>query len=214
MKKLLRILALQFTVAAFIVAGASSPAGADTTETDAEIAAQWQNAWDTYKFYDTTPPAPDSGRSRVTTSISIQIDAPINHVFTAYSNINNHIGRAAFLKRVITHKDWCSGDTRFINFTAIEDIPYQGVIVTAKTFAQQRIHSSDYYYETDTWSDPNVVTHQKITFNRVPGNKTVVTERLTFDADATLIDFVVQNGVASHQQTQTAVKQAIESGEL
>ncbi|MEW9529735.1 hypothetical protein [Microbispora sp. NPDC049125] len=214
MKKLLRLLAVQMFAAVLAVAAVAGPAGADTTETDAEIAAQWQNAWNTYKFYDTTPPAPGSGRSRVTTSISIQIDAPIMHVFAAYSNINNHIGRAAFLKRVITHKDWCAGGTRYINLTAIEDIPYEGAVVSLKTFAQQRIHSDDYYYETDTWSEPNVVTHQKIVFKRVPGNKTVVTENLTFDADATLIDFVVQNGVASHQQTQTAIKQAIESGQL
>jgi uncharacterized membrane protein len=213
-KKLLRLLTAPFLAAAVIVTALSAPASADTVESDAEIAAQWQTAWDTYKFYDTSPPLPDSGRSRVTSSISVDIDAPIKTVFDAYSNINNHIGRAAFLKRVVTHKEFSECNLRYINFTAIEDVPYEGTVVTLKTHAQQRINSDSFSYETDTWSEPNVVTHQKIVFEKAAGGKTRVTERLTFDADASLIDFVVTNGVASHQQTQAALKQAIESGEL
>ncbi|WP_214416605.1 hypothetical protein [Sphaerisporangium fuscum] len=214
MKKLIRLLAAPLVAATVILTAMSAPAGADTTETDAELAAQWQAAWDTYKFYDTTPPAPDSGRSRAVREISITIDAPIGKVFPAYSNINNHLGRAPFLKRVVTYKDWTQDDIRTINFTAIEDIPYQGTIVTSKTQAQQRIHRDELYYETDTWSEPNVVTHQKITFTPVPLGRTTVTERLTFDADASLIDFVADNGAGAHQQTQVALKQAIESGRL
>jgi hypothetical protein len=213
-KKLLRLLAAPFLVAAVMVTALSAPASADTAETDAEIAAQWQTAWDTYDFTDVTPPLPGSGRSRVKTSITVEIDAPIKNVFAAYSNINNHIGRAAFLKRVVTHDTYFSCGLRYNDFTAIEDIPFEGTVVSLKTHAQQRIDRDDYSYETDTWSEPNVVTHQKIVFEKVSGGKTEVTERLTFDADASLIDFVVQNGVASHQQTQSALKQAIESGQL
>jgi hypothetical protein len=47
-KKLLRLVAAPFLVAAVIVTALSVPASADTAETDAEIAAQWQTAWDTY----------------------------------------------------------------------------------------------------------------------------------------------------------------------
>jgi uncharacterized membrane protein len=214
-KKLLRLLAAPFVAATVIVTALSVPASADTVETDAEIAAQWQTAWDTYKFYDVSPPPlPESGRSRAKSSISVEIDAPINHVFAAYSNINNHIGRAAFLKRVVTHNDFSEGNLRYINFTAIEEVPFQGTVVTLKTHAQQRINYDGLYYETDTWSEPNVVTHQKIIFEKLADDKTEVTERLTFDADTSLIDFVVANGVASHQQTQAALKQAIESGQL
>ncbi|GAA4597058.1 hypothetical protein GCM10023194_70840 [Planotetraspora phitsanulokensis] len=215
MKKFLRLLAAPLFVATAMVASLSLPASADAVDTDPAIAAQWQTAWDTYKFAEVTPPPPPgSGRSRTTTSISVTINESAKNVFDAYSNINNHIGRAAFLKRVVTHKQFTDCDVRYINFTAIEDVPFEGTVVSLATHAQQRLHRDDLFYETDTWSEPNVVTHQKITFARLSGGKTKVTERLTFEADTSLIDFVVTNGVASHQQTQTALKQAIESGAL
>ncbi|WP_424534020.1 hypothetical protein ACOZ38_27340 [Sphaerisporangium viridialbum] len=214
MKKLLRALVVPLLAAGFVLTGFTGPVRADAPVSDAELALHWQTAWDTYRFYDTAPPVPGSGRSRDTTQISVVINAPVRQVFEKYSNINNHIGRAAFLKRVVTHKDTCRHDTRYINFTAIEDIPYEGAIVTSETHAQQRIHQDDLYYETDTWSLPNVVTHQKIVFRKLTGGKTEVTERLTFDADTSLIDFVVTNGTASHQQTQVGLKAAIERGEL
>lgn len=210
-KKLLRALAVPMFAVTLVLAAFSGPVHA---ETDTQLAAEWQEAWDTHKFYETTPPAPGSGRSRVTTSISVDIDAPAAHVFPAYSNFENHIGRAAFLKRVVTHKDWFQTATRYINLTAIEEIPYQGAIVVSKVHAQQRRHPIELYYETDSWSEPGVVTHQKIVFKRLAGGKTRVTEQLTFEADDALIDFVITNGVASHQQTQTALKEAIESGAL
>ncbi|MBB2912019.1 hypothetical protein FHS43_003299 [Streptosporangium becharense] len=215
MKKLLRVLAAQLFAAAFVLTALSAPAHAGTADTDPVLAAEWQTTWDTYRFSDASPPPlPGSGRERVKTSISIEIAAPAEQVFTAYSNINNHLGMHSFLKRVVTHKDWCRDDTRYINFTAVEEIPYQGQIVVSNTHAQQRIHQDELYYETDTWSQPNVVTHQKIVFTPLDGGRTKVTEHLTFDADTSLIDFAVTNGVASHEVTQAALKQAIESGEL
>ncbi|MDH2429206.1 hypothetical protein [Sphaerisporangium sp. TRM90804] len=214
MKKLLQVLAAQLFAATFVLTALSGAARADTPPSDAELAQEWQVAWDTHRFTDTTPPAPGSGRSRATSSISIEIAAPAKRVFAAYSDIDNHIGRHSFLKRVVTHADYCRHDTRYVDFTAIEEIPYEGAIVTSKTHAQQRLHPDKLYYETDTWSEPNVVSHQKIVFTKLPGGRTRVTEHLTFDADTTLIDFVVTNGTASHQQTQTALKQAIESGDL
>ncbi|MEU6415457.1 hypothetical protein [Microbispora sp. NPDC046933] len=218
MRKILRVVAAPMFAAAFVLAALSAPANADTTadttESDAEIAQEWQTVWDTYHFTDTTPPAPGSGRSRVTNSISVDINAPAAPVFGKYSDFNNHIGKNPFLKRVVTHKQWCADDTTYRNLTAIEEIPYEGAIVVSKTHAQQRLHPEKLYYETDSWSQPNVVTHQKIVFTRLPGGKTRVTENLTFEADSSLIDFVATNGTASHQQLQAALKQAIESGEL
>ncbi|MEV4183514.1 SRPBCC family protein [Streptosporangium canum] len=215
MKKLLRLLATPLFAAALVLTAFSGPARADVPESDAELAVEWQAAWDTYRFYDSTPPPlPGSGRSRDKARISIEIDAPVEHVFAAYSDINHHIGMHSFLKRVVTHGDRSQGGTRTIDFTAIEEIPYQGTIVTSKTHAQQRIDHAGLRYETDTWSLPGVVTHQKILFKELDNGKTEVTEHLTFDADTSLIDFVVTNGVASHEQTQAALKQAIESGEL
>ncbi|MDP9848867.1 SRPBCC family protein [Streptosporangium lutulentum] len=215
MKKILRRHAIQLFAATFVLSALSSPAQADTPESDAQLALEWQTAWDTYRFYDSTPPPhPGSGQSRAESSISITINAPIEAVFAKYSNINNHVGMHSFLKRVVTHKDWSKGRTRSVNFTAIEEIPYEGATVVNKTHAQQRINRDKFFYETDTWSLPNVVTHQKIVFEKRSGGKTEVTEHLTFDADTSLIDFVVANGVSSHEVTQAALKQAIESGEL
>ncbi|MFF5210191.1 hypothetical protein [Streptosporangium sp. NPDC000396] len=215
MKKLFRLLSAQLFAAAFLLTAFSGAARADTSQSDVELAAEWQATWDTYKFYDSAPPPlPGSGLSREKAEISIEIDAPVGRVFPAYSNINNHIGMHSFLKRVVTHKDWSQDGKRYINFTAIEEIPYQGTIVTLKTHAQQRIDLAGLKYETDTWSMPGVVTHQKIVFADLGGGKTEVTEHLTFDADNSLIDFAVANGVASHEATQAALKQAIESGQL
>ena len=88
----------------------------------------------------------------------------------------------SFLKRVVTHKDWYKNGRRHINFTAVEEIPYEGAIVVNNTHAQQRIDSSGLRYETDTWSLPGVFTHQKIVFKKLTSGKTKVTEHLTFDA--------------------------------
>ncbi|MFG3437531.1 hypothetical protein ACGF0J_09830 [Nonomuraea sp. NPDC047897] len=225
MKHFLRLVTAPLFAGALLVSGTAGPATAnttaadttanttvDTTETDAELAAEWQTAWDTHAFYDTTPPAPGSGRSRATTEISIEIDRPVGQVFSAYSNLDNHIGVNPFLKRVATHADSRRHGTRYVNLTAIEEIPYQGTTVTNKVHAQQRLHTAGFFYETDTWSEPDVVTHQMITFKQVGDGRTLVTEKLTFDADTALIDFVAANGTASHQQTQAGLKQAIEQG--
>jgi hypothetical protein len=212
-KKLLRFLTAPVVAMALLLTGLSSPARA---ETDAQLAASWQLAWDTYRFYEIlTAPLPWTGRSQVNRDIAIDINAPIAHVFDAYSNINNHIGMHSFLKRVVTHADWTENDVRYINFTAIEDIPLvAGIPVSSKTHAQQRIHRNAFYYETDSWTLPNVVTHQKIVFTDLGNGVTRVTEHLTFEASILLIDFTVTNGVAAHQATQAGLKTAIENGTL
>ncbi|WP_182884624.1 hypothetical protein [Microbispora sp. H10885] len=214
MRKILRVVAAQMFAAAFVVTTLTNPAHADTTESDADIALEWQSVYDTYHFTDATPPAPGSGRSRVVNSISVDIDSPMPQTFYKYSNFNNHIGKNPFLKRVVTHQEWKAAPVLYRNLTAIEEIPYQGTIVVSKTHAQQRLHADGFYYETDSWSQPNVVTHQKIEFSPLPGGKTRVTENLAFEADDSLIDFVAANGTAAHQQLQGALKQAIESGAL
>ncbi|MGJ6966009.1 hypothetical protein ACSDR0_29285 [Streptosporangium sp. G11] len=212
--KHLRLLAAQLLAAVLVLTAFSGPARADTPEGDAQLAAEWQTAWDTHEFYKDVPPLPGSGRSRAQDCISITIDAPIQQVFSAYSNINNHLGMHSFLKRVVTHDAWTKFGKRNVNFTAVEEIPYEGSIVVSNTHAQQRIDLDEFYYETDTWSVPNVVTHQKIVFKKLSNSKTQVTEYLTFDADTTLIDFVVAGGVSSHEATQAGLKQAIENGNL
>jgi hypothetical protein len=196
---------------------APSTARADVPETDAQLAAEWQYAWDFYKFYQVlTNPLPITGRSSVSQDISIDINAPRQHVFDVYSNFNNHLGRAAFLVRNVYHSVTVAGGIQTNDLTAIEDIPLPvvGIVTSDKTHAQQRIHLNDYYYETDSWTLPNVVTHQKIVFDDLGGGVTRVTEHLTFEASILLIDYTVTNGVSSHQQTQAGLKAAIESGAL
>ncbi|MBO3749924.1 hypothetical protein J5X84_27910 [Streptosporangiaceae bacterium NEAU-GS5] len=215
MKNLLRLLAAQVFAAAFVLTAVSGPAQADTGPTDAQLAAEWQTALDTYHFTVTPPPpAPGSGRSRAKATISIVINSPIAHVFPIYSNFNNHVGLHSFLKRIVTHKTGVLAGRVFNNFTAIEDVPFEGTIVTLYTHGQQRIDVKGQFYETDTWSQPNVLTHQKIIFKKLSAKKTQVTEQLIFDADTSLIDTVLQGGVSSHQATQAGLKEAIESGAL
>lgn len=213
MKKFLRLLTAPVFAAALLLTALTGPARADT---DPVLALQWQLAWNTYAFYQhLTAPLPVNGRTAQSRDISVDIDAPLDHVFAAYSDINHHLGRASFLKRVVTHADYVQDDVRYINFTAVEDIPVvAGIPVTANTHAQQRIHAADHFYETDTWTLPNVVTHQKIEFTDLGGGRTRVTEHLTFEASVLLIDFTVTNGVSSHQATQAGLKAAIENGEL
>ncbi|GAA3018694.1 hypothetical protein [Streptosporangium longisporum] len=214
MKKHLRLLAAQLFAAVLVLTALSGPARADTPVGDAQLAAEWQAAWDTHRFYENTPPAPGSGRSRAEDSISITIDAPISRVFPAYIDFENHIGKHSFLKRVVTHRDRFVGAERHIDLTAVEEIPYEGTTVTINTHAQQRVNYQGHYYETDSWTFPGVVTHQKIVFTRLSGTRTEVTEYLTFEADTSMIDFAIANGVASHQATQAALKQAIENHDL
>ncbi|MFC4588391.1 hypothetical protein [Sphaerisporangium corydalis] len=215
MKNLLRLLAVQASAAALVLVAVPVAAHADTPPTDAQLAAAWKTALDTYKFTVTPPPpAPGSGRSRAKGTISIVINAPITHVFPVYSNFKNHLGLHSFLKRIVTHKTGVAGGKTYNNFTAIEDIPFEGAIVTNYTHAQQRIDVKGLRYETDTWSLPSVFTHQKIVFKKLSGNKTQITEQLIFDTDTSLIDVALESGVSSHKATQAGLKAAIESGAL
>lgn len=216
MTKTFRVVTTPLVAIALLLTGLLVTPKPARAETDAQLAASWQLAWDTYRFYEKlTAPLPWTGRSQVTRDISIDINAPIDRVFDAYSNVNNHIGMHSFLKRVVTHADYTTGGVRYVNFTAIEEIPVvAGVPVTSRTHAQQRIHRDAHYYETDSWTLPNVVTHQKIVFTALGDGATRVTEHLTFEASILLIDFTVTNGVASHQATQAGLKTAIENGTL
>ncbi|MEV4524628.1 SRPBCC family protein [Streptosporangium sp. NPDC049304] len=212
MTKLLRLLVAPLSAVVLLTTVFSAPARADT---DPVLAAQWQIAWNTYRFYEClTAPLPITGRGQAKRDVSIEIDAPVEHVFDAYSNINNHLGAHSFLQRVVTHADWTDAGTRYVNLTAVENIPVAGLPVTVNTHAQQRVHRDALYYETDTWTLPNVVTHQKIIFHDLGDGRTRVTEHLTFEASVLLLDFTVTNGVSSHQATQAGLKAAIESGEL
>ncbi len=185
------------------------------TVTDAELAVEWQVAWTTYHFDQTLKQrSPLALCCSVTRTLSIEIDAPIDHVFAVYSDIDNHVGRHSFLRRVVTHAEYESDGVHVRNFTALEDVPIAGVPVELHTHAQQRIHEDGYFYESDSFDLPDVVTHQLVVFEDLGDGRTRVTERLVFETNALLIDFTVTNGVEAHEATMAGLKEAIESGEL
>ncbi|WP_460367221.1 hypothetical protein [Actinocorallia lasiicapitis] len=213
--KFLRLLAAPFLALALVCGGMSAPAHAE--ESDSQLAAEWRYAWDFYKFYTClTKPLPITGRAVKSQDVTVEIDAPATRVFDAYSDFRNHLGLGGFLRRVAVHADRTEGGVRYVDSTAIEDVPTVAGLppLSIKTHAQQRLHRTELYYETDSWTLPNVVTHQKIVFTDLGGGRTRVVEHLTFEANLLLIDFTLTNGVASHQATAQGLKQAIESGAI
>ncbi|GAA0425170.1 hypothetical protein Acor_82870 [Acrocarpospora corrugata] len=192
-----------------VISAMGTPARA---ETDAQLALQWLQTWNTYRFTQVADPLP-AGRARKSQSISIVINAPRAHVFNAYSDFQHHIGANPFLERVVTHSDKTKHGVRTKNLTAIEVIPLEPPM-TLNTHAQQRLNLSKFFYEVDSWSTGNVVTHQKIVFENVGLLRTRVTEHLTFETTLDLIDYTLTQGVLAHQGIQQGLKQRIESGAL
>lgn len=181
--------------------------------TDQQLAEEWLSTWKTYCFTKVANPLPE-GRARASQSISITINASRAEVFEAYSNFNNHIGANPVLERVVTHSDTTHAGVRTKKLTAIEVIPFDPAPITLNTHARQQLYLADFYYTVDSWSTGYIVTHQKITFEKVSGNKTKVTENLTFETPSELIDLALASGVQAHQGIQTVLKQRIESGAL
>src|SRR5581483_391141 len=72
-------------------------------ETYDEYKAEWQLAWDVYQFERLLP---FDLRSQVTVDLPIDIQAPIDHVYAVYSNLQNDIGRHPFLQGFITYADY------------------------------------------------------------------------------------------------------------
>ncbi|WP_459801306.1 SRPBCC family protein [Herbidospora sp. RD11066] len=187
--------------------------GAPARATTDPLAQEWLDTWNTYKFTQVANPLP-AGRSRASQSISITINAPRAEVFAKYSNFNNHIGANPVLQQVITHSDNTALGRRAKNLTAIEVIPASPAPITLNTHARQVLHLADFFYTVDSWSTGYIVTHQKITFEKVGPLKTKVTENLTFETPTELIDLALSSGVAAHQGIQSGLKQRIESGDL
>jgi hypothetical protein len=180
-------------------------------ETFDEYKAEWQLAWDIYQFERIVP---FDLRSSVTVDLAIDIQAPIDHVYSVYSNLQNDVGRHPFLQGFITYADCVRDGVEYVDFTALENVPAGPIVIPNKTQAQQRKHPAEYLYYTDSWDLPNITTHQKVTFQDMGDGTTHVNEHITFLANPLLIDFTVTNGVASHQAYQAALKRDIENGTL
>jgi hypothetical protein len=180
-------------------------------ETYDEYKAEWQLAWDVYHFERLLP---FDLRAQVTVDLAIDIQAPIDHVYSVYSNLQNDVGRHPFLQGFITYADSTCDGVEYVDFTALENVPAGPIVIPGHTQAQQRKHPAEYLYYTDSWDLPNITTHQEVTFKDVGNGTTHVNEHITFLANALLINFTVTNGVSSHQAYQAALKRDIENGTL
>ncbi len=210
-------MALSFTAAGSPAAQATTSAPT-CTETPNAYTAGWQTDWAAYQAAQQGSGSAGSATGSADVSQSadlpITINAPIAHVFAAYSNLQNDIGRHPFLQAIYTHSTCSDGVTTTIDFTALENIPMGSVTYPAQTEAQQNIVAGSYYYTTDSYDQPGVITHQKVTFVDNGNNTTSVNEHLTFITNPLLESFTVQNGVWSHQVCQAAIKAAIEAGTI
>jgi hypothetical protein len=207
MRKLTKCV-LGFVFAAASTVGFTPAAQAETYD---EYKAEWQLAWDVYQFESVLP---FDLRSRVTVDLPIDIQAPIDHVYSVYSNLQNDVGRHPFLQGFITYADYTRDGVEYIDFTALENVPAGPIVIPGHTQAQQRKHPAQFLYYTDSWDFPNVTTHQEVTFQDMGDGTTHVNEHITFLANPLLINFTVTNGVSSHQAYQAALKRDIENGTL
>ncbi|WP_405498457.1 hypothetical protein [Nocardia sp. NBC_00511] len=172
---------------------------------------EWQASWAVYQAGQQNP---DDGRSSIVVDLPITIDAPLDKVWSVYSDLQNDLGRHPFLKGLVTHRTCDDGDFQVIDFTALEDIPMGPITYPGHTEAEQRINEAEHYYTSESWDLPNVTTHQLITFTDNGDGSTTVNEHITFVADAALIQFTADNGADSHRAYQNALKADIENGTL
>lgn len=201
-------LALTFATGSPVAQADSAPLCTDTPNA---YTAEWQSGW---AAYEAAQGSSSSGQSSRTVDLPITIDAPLDKVWTVYSNLRNDIGRHPFLQDLITHRTCTGNGTETIDFTALENVPMGSADYPAKTQAEQRRYPADHYYLSDSYDEPGVITHQKVTFTDNGDGTTSVNEHLTFIANPLLIDYTVDNGVSSHQAYQAALKRDIENGTL
>ncbi|MFD4469889.1 hypothetical protein ACFWPA_16535 [Rhodococcus sp. NPDC058505] len=171
---------------------------------------EWEASWAAYRLELSQA---DWALSTVTVDLPVEIDAPADRVFPAYSNLYNSLGRHPLLTGIVDRRTYTDGDAEVWEFIALEDIPAGSASIPARTVGQQRIHAAERWYTTDTWDAPGVITNQKVTFTENAGTTTVV-QHLVFRAPAVLIDYAVKNGVAAHLENQQAMKRDIENGTL
>lgn len=197
-------------VTGFALGGTGVAAAEPDSGSSSAVDAEWEASWAAYEFEEShAAPA----LVTVNVDLPVTIDAPVDRVFPAYSNLYNSLGRHPFLRGVLDRRSYTEGDADVWEFIALEEIPAGPVSIPGRTVGQQRVYAADHWYSTDTWDMPGVITHQKVTFAE-DGDATTVTEHLTFSAPAALIDYTVQNGVSSHIANQQAMQRDIENGTL
>jgi uncharacterized membrane protein len=198
-------------LAAGLAVGHAGVAGAQSfSSSSSSVDTEWEISWAAYQAEERLA---GSLLETVEVTLPITIDAPLDHVFPVYSNLNSSLGRHPFLMDVLDHRSYTEDGAAVREFIAIEGVPAGSASIPARTVGQQRVYAADHRYTTETWSAPGVITQQEITFSEEAGS-TTVTEHLTFKAPALLIDFTVQNGTSSHIENQQVLKRDIENGTL
>ncbi len=185
-------------------------------ETQAEYVETWDTTWATYEADVAAGPAA-SGLDVQSQSISTVIDAPVDEVFAIYANVYNAVGINPDLDSVVAIHHTFSGGLPTFDFIALESIPLGGgVILQAQTVAQYRFFDDPFapYYDSDSYDQPGIITHQHVVFTAVDCSHTQVTEYLTFEAPPVYLTETVEGGVYAHELIQAGFKAAIESGTL
>jgi hypothetical protein len=180
-------------------------------QSQADNVALWNASWAQYQSLESVPLAA-RGYVAAAQDLRIVINAPLRQVYRIYSDVNNALGLHPFLKSIVPVQRGEVYEVPTYDFIADEDIPLpDGTVFHGVTVAQQRFYSKAHYYDVDSYDVPGIVTHQRITFTRVPGG-TEVREHLTFEAPPQYIAQAVQGGVYAHALVQNGIKTRIESG--
>jgi hypothetical protein len=191
---------------ALLMLGASATQAADARQAGATL--YWDATWAQYQLIDALPLL-QAGLVQETRELAIDINAPRETVYDIYSNVYNALGRHSYLREIIAIR---CGANHF-DFTAVEDVPYSGVVLPLRTVSRQVFHRPD-FYTADTYDRPMTITHQTISFTALSPTTTRVVESLTFESSPLLISTAVSGGVEAHTAVQQSLKAAIEAGEL
>jgi hypothetical protein len=170
----------------------------------------WDTSWAQYQFLESIP-LPVRQYEVRTSDLTIVINAPIKKVFDIYSNVGNALGLHPFLTSITPIRHTC---TQY-DFIAYESIPLpDGTIFPGVTIAQQNFHRRQNSYDADSFDIPGIVTHQHISFTKLKGGATSVTEHLTFEAPGAYIDLTQQGGTYAHYLVQLGIKAKIEANAI
>lgn len=184
------------------------------TET-AAVAERFQRAFVAYDAHTAAHPvdAP-THLARVSRVLTIDVAAPADRVFAAWTNVAAHTKRHPLLRGVITHARTVDDDTGIEahDFTAFEEVPLGPFVLPIETHAKSRLDSMHHRFSTITWDEPATITRQLVVVTAHANGTSTVSETLDFESDPMLISTVVDNGIAAHRALMLALKADLEAG--
>lgn len=164
------------------------------------------------------PTQPTYTTVRVQRVLDVDVHAPIERVFAAFSNVGFHYQRHALLRGATTWallpRDDVGPGVVERRFTAIEDVPLlPGVSLPVATYARVLVDEARHRFTTESWTEPSTITRQVWTFTEHDG-VVHVHETITFESSAALMATVVEGGVSAHTAMFVALKRDLEAGVL